>query len=171
MRPTRWLDKLRRSSQKRLKGGTHQAVFPLLAGNLIEGTIDHHSLGIHHVNEPSRDRNTSNWDIGFLVWGTAMLVIGIMVMNAGERELPAARGLKTAGCISSKEHSLKQTLIVMIASLVLSSVSGCTLIAVGLASTATKEGDGSERSAESKAPVIRLENDVNYSEPADRREK
>lgn len=40
--------------------------------NLVEGVVDHHILGIHHVR--SGEYQTW-WDIGFLVFG-ALLVAG-----------------------------------------------------------------------------------------------
>ncbi|MEZ4570240.1 MAG: DUF2243 domain-containing protein [Thermomicrobiales bacterium] len=41
--------------------------------NLVEGVIDHHLLGIHHVR--SDVGNQLLWDLGFLAWG-ALMVIG-----------------------------------------------------------------------------------------------
>ena len=44
--------------------------------NLVEGVIDHHLLGLHHVNETAPPEQWIFWGIGFLVWGAAMLIIG-----------------------------------------------------------------------------------------------
>ncbi|OWV72772.1 hypothetical protein ATY76_08185 [Rhizobium sp. R339] len=44
--------------------------------NLVEGVIDHHLLGIHHVNETVDQSAWLYWDIGFLVWGAVMLAAG-----------------------------------------------------------------------------------------------
>jgi uncharacterized membrane protein len=41
--------------------------------NLVEGIIDHHVLGLHHVREAAA--NPVVWDIGFLLFG-ALLMIG-----------------------------------------------------------------------------------------------
>jgi uncharacterized membrane protein len=41
--------------------------------NLVEGIIDHHVLGVHHVREDVG--SPLAWDLGFLVFG-ALLVIG-----------------------------------------------------------------------------------------------
>ena len=41
--------------------------------NVVEGVIDHHVLNIHHVR-PGPDELL--YDVGFLAWGAAMLVIG-----------------------------------------------------------------------------------------------
>jgi uncharacterized membrane protein len=44
--------------------------------NLVEGIIDHQILGLHHVNETVPEEQWVYWDIGFLIWGAAMLVLG-----------------------------------------------------------------------------------------------
>lgn len=44
--------------------------------NVVEGLIDHQLLGIHHVNETVPPEQWIYWDIGFLIWGAAMLVGG-----------------------------------------------------------------------------------------------
>ena len=44
--------------------------------NLVEGIIDHHLLGIHHVNETVPVDQWIFWDLGFLLWGAAMLAGG-----------------------------------------------------------------------------------------------
>jgi uncharacterized membrane protein len=41
--------------------------------NLVEGIVDHHLLGLHHVR-PGPDE--ALYDIGFLVWGAGMVVLG-----------------------------------------------------------------------------------------------
>jgi uncharacterized membrane protein len=58
--------------------------------NLVEGTINHHLLGIHHVNETVARDQWVWWDIGFLVWGAAMLIGGWVLARAGEAEQDAA---------------------------------------------------------------------------------
>ena len=44
--------------------------------NLVEGTINHHLLGLHHVNETVPREQWIYWDIGFLLWGAAMVGVG-----------------------------------------------------------------------------------------------
>ncbi len=55
----------------------------LLAGwggfNLVESLIDHHVLGLHRVR-PGPDEPF--YDIGFLIWGAVMLVIGAYLLRA-----------------------------------------------------------------------------------------
>jgi uncharacterized membrane protein len=58
-------------------GGTRTLLGALVAGwglfNVVEGIIDHHLLGLHHVR-PGADQLL--YDAAFLVWGGAMLAIG-----------------------------------------------------------------------------------------------
>lgn len=56
------------------------------AFNLVEGVIDHHLLGIHHVNETVPREQWMYWDIGFLVWGAVMLVVGWFLLRAGRAQ-------------------------------------------------------------------------------------
>ncbi|MFC6086077.1 DUF2243 domain-containing protein [Sphaerisporangium aureirubrum] len=50
--------------------------------NLVEGVVDHHLLGIHHVRDgPYR----LWWDLGFLALGVALVVVGWLV----QRRTPA----------------------------------------------------------------------------------
>jgi uncharacterized membrane protein len=62
----------------------------MLAGfgifNLVEGVINHHLLGIHHVNETVSPAQWVYWDIGFLVWGAAMLAGGALLLRQGRKE-------------------------------------------------------------------------------------
>lgn len=48
--------------------------------NLVEGIIDHQILGIHHI----RDESLA-WDVGFLAFGVALIVVGWLLARAGER--------------------------------------------------------------------------------------
>jgi uncharacterized membrane protein len=52
--------------------------------NLVEGIIDHHLLGIHHVRPGP---NQLVWDVGFLAWGAIMLIGGWSLIRAGHREM------------------------------------------------------------------------------------
>lgn len=58
------------------------------AFNVVEGIIDHQLLGIHHVNELVPRDQWLAWDIGFIVWGAVMLIVGWTLKNAGQREAP-----------------------------------------------------------------------------------
>ena len=44
--------------------------------NVVEGLINHQLLGLHHVNETVPPSQWLYWDLGFLVWGAAMLIGG-----------------------------------------------------------------------------------------------
>ena len=54
--------------------------------NLVEGIVDHHLLGIHHVNETVPREQWIYWDLGFLAWGAAMLLGGWFILQVGRRE-------------------------------------------------------------------------------------
>jgi len=55
------------------------------AFNLVEGVVDHHMLGLHHVNETVPRDQWIYWDVGFLGWGAAMLVGGWLGLRSGRR--------------------------------------------------------------------------------------
>jgi uncharacterized membrane protein len=61
------------------------------AFNVVEGIVDHHLLGLHHVNETVPRDQWLYWDLGFLVWGVLMLLGGWALMRTGrarsEREV------------------------------------------------------------------------------------
>ncbi len=59
--------------------------------NVVEGAIIHHLLGLHHVNEIVPREQWLKWDIGFLLWGAAMLVAGWLLFRRGKQET-ARRG-------------------------------------------------------------------------------
>lgn len=59
--------------------------------NLVEGLIDHHLLGIHHVNETVPTDQWIYWDLGFLAWGGAMLIGGWYLLKIGQQETRAER--------------------------------------------------------------------------------
>jgi uncharacterized membrane protein len=56
------------------------------AFNLVEGIVDHHLLGLHHVNETVPREHWIHWDLGFLIWGAVMLVAGWALWRFGERK-------------------------------------------------------------------------------------
>jgi uncharacterized membrane protein len=63
----------------------------LLAGwglfNLVEGLIDHQVLGIHHVRD---DLGAPlDWDLGFLAFGLALVVVGLALVRSGRARAAA----------------------------------------------------------------------------------
>ena len=55
--------------------------------NLVEGIIDHHILGVHHVRD---DLGAPlEWDLGFLAWGAVFLAGGYGLVKMGERNAAA----------------------------------------------------------------------------------
>ena len=57
--------------------------------NLVEGIVDHHLLGIHHVNETVPHEQWIFWDVGFLIWGAVMLMGGWILLKRGKEETRA----------------------------------------------------------------------------------
>jgi len=53
--------------------------------NVIEGTLDHQLLGIHHVFEYTT--NKLPWDISYLVFGVVMLAIGSILIRIGNGDV------------------------------------------------------------------------------------
>jgi len=53
--------------------------------NVIEGTLDHQLLGIHHVFEYTN--NKLPWDISYLVFGVVMLLIGSLLIRIGNGDV------------------------------------------------------------------------------------
>ena len=51
--------------------------------NLVEGIIDHHILGIHHVRSGP---NQIAWDLAFLAFGAVLVVIGWLLVRSGKRK-------------------------------------------------------------------------------------
>jgi uncharacterized membrane protein len=43
--------------------------------NLVEGLVDHHLLEVHHVRDDVT--NPTWWDVGFLVFGAALVALGL----------------------------------------------------------------------------------------------
>ena len=51
--------------------------------NLVEGVIDHHVLGLHHVRPGSGELA---WDIAFLALGGLLVALGAGLIRAGRRD-------------------------------------------------------------------------------------
>jgi uncharacterized membrane protein len=56
--------------------------------NVFEGLLNHHLLGLHHVNETVERSQWLVWDIGFIIWGAAMLIGGWYLLRRGKAETP-----------------------------------------------------------------------------------
>jgi uncharacterized membrane protein len=59
--------------------------------NVIEGLVDHQILGLHHVNETVPPERWLYWDVGFLAWGAAMILLGWWLKRAGAAQTPPVR--------------------------------------------------------------------------------
>jgi uncharacterized membrane protein len=83
----------RASRRTQIRWSSKLLVGSLLIGfglfNLVEGLVDHHLLGIHHVNETVSRERWIYWDLAFLAWGAAMLIGGWLLLKAGARETAA----------------------------------------------------------------------------------
>ena len=62
--------------------------------NLAEGVVNHLILRLHQVNETAPEGQRVFWDIGFLLWGAAMLVMGASLMRATQERLHGESGLQ-----------------------------------------------------------------------------
>jgi uncharacterized membrane protein len=63
--------------------------------NLVEGLLFHHLLSLHHVNETVPPDQWIYWDLGFLIWGAAMLIGGWLLVGH-EAESPRVTRDRTA---------------------------------------------------------------------------
>lgn len=50
--------------------------------NIVEGTVDHLILGVHHVRDDLG--GPLSWDIGFLIFGVLLVVVGGALHKAGD---------------------------------------------------------------------------------------
>jgi uncharacterized membrane protein len=55
--------------------------------NVIEGLINHQILGLHHVNETVPREQWIYWDLGYLIWGAAMLIGGWLWTRSERRKM------------------------------------------------------------------------------------
>jgi uncharacterized membrane protein len=58
--------------------------------NVVEGVIDHHILGIHHVHPGT---NQLAWDLGFLIFGALLVVGGWSLIRMGRKDV-TPRGIR-----------------------------------------------------------------------------
>lgn len=49
------------------------------AFNLFTGVVNHHLLGIRHINETVPPDQWNWWTLGFLIWGAVMLIVGFLL--------------------------------------------------------------------------------------------
>ena len=52
--------------------------------NLVEGIVDHHLLGIHHVRQDAA--NVLLWDLGFLAFGAVLVAVGWAMIQSARQE-------------------------------------------------------------------------------------
>ena len=83
----------RTAKTKRIYWSTRLFVATLLIGfgafNVTEGLLNHHLLGLHHVNETVPTVHWIYWDLGFLASGLLMLVVGAWLYREGRAQMEA----------------------------------------------------------------------------------
>ena len=62
--------------------------------NVVEGTVNDHLLGIHHVNETVPRDQWVYWDVAFLLWGAGMLVAGWILLRLSRRLVPSGKSAR-----------------------------------------------------------------------------
>ena len=60
------------------------------AFNLVEGLVDHHLLGVHHVRDDKG--GPLAWDLGFLAVGAALVVAGSVITRVAGSSHGGHRG-------------------------------------------------------------------------------
>jgi uncharacterized membrane protein len=79
----------RRTSEWRWAASGRALVGWMLFGwglfNVVEGIVDHHVLGIHHVREGAGHQTA--YDIAFLALGAVLLLVGWLIARANERDV------------------------------------------------------------------------------------
>ena len=77
------------------EGGTPTLIGGILVGwglfNTVEGVVDHHLLNLHHVR-PGPDEFV--YDVGFLVGGALMLLLGVVLVRRWDRSEAPGRALR-----------------------------------------------------------------------------
>jgi uncharacterized membrane protein len=58
--------------------------------NVVEGIVNHHVLGLHHVNETAPPAQWIVWDLSFLAWGAVMALAGAYLLQRGKAETSAS---------------------------------------------------------------------------------
>lgn len=62
------------------------------AFNLVEGIIDHHLLGLHHVVQRATGTTRLLFDLAFLFSGIVLIGVGEWMIRRGKRNLAAREG-------------------------------------------------------------------------------
>jgi uncharacterized membrane protein len=62
--------------------------------NLVEGVVDHHLLGLHHVKENAA--NPLLWDLGFLALGAILVIAGAVLARRDSQRVDGAGEVRRA---------------------------------------------------------------------------
>ena len=83
-------------SRHRVAWSGHRLFGGMAAGwgvfNLVEGVINHHVLGLHHVKENAA--NLLAWDLGFLAFGAALVIVGLAVARRHDQRRGVAEDVR-----------------------------------------------------------------------------
>ncbi|NJM87250.1 MAG: DUF2243 domain-containing protein [Hydrococcus sp. RU_2_2] len=74
-----WVAHKRDSLSHSTKTLVASLLFGMGAFNVVEGLIDHHLLGIHHVKSGS---NQLFWDLGFLAFSSVLAGVGLLLLRS-----------------------------------------------------------------------------------------
>ena len=53
--------------------------------NVVEGLINHHILGVHHVRDDLPPSEQLPWDLGFLAFGVVLISIGWWLVRSSKK--------------------------------------------------------------------------------------
>ena len=87
---------------------TGQLIFGWGAFNLVEGIIDHHLIGIHHVRDVPEHIPMYDW-LFLGVAGVGLLVVGWMMMG-GTRQIEGGIGLATTTTMATPNNDSQNPL-------------------------------------------------------------
>lgn len=72
------------------------------AFNVVEGLIDHHLLGIHHVR---LGPHQLVYDAGFLIAGAAVALLGWALIWSGQRQNPVTQSTPSISPLNQADNS------------------------------------------------------------------
>ena len=72
--------------------------------NLVEGLVDHQILGIHHVRDDLG--GPLSWDLGFLAFGTILIVVGTALVGSARRRAALQRAASMGIAVGSARARL-----------------------------------------------------------------
>jgi hypothetical protein len=74
----------------------------------VEGVVDHHILGLHHVKENAA--NPVLWDLGFLAFGAVLVLVGLALSRRGVESFAKAGDVRRAA-LTRQTHVLQPAVL------------------------------------------------------------